>query len=129
MADKIIQLGEGKRLIIYDRPEKPCASSVILMRSIIPSVPIASKIAHLKNDLFTMARSGFKLVPRELRKARRAVCDTCDFWNPKGNLGLGECKYPKCGCTQIKTAFNAMKCPIGKWPDQQPKNVRPVVPK
>lgn len=53
------------------------------------------------------------LVDGAVLETRKAICGACEFFNPKGNLGFGECK--KCGCTRAKLFFKVSKCPIGRW--------------
>lgn len=80
------------------------------------SLPLRAKAQHLRAALGSWARSGFKKAPRDLRHARLAVCVACEYWNAAGNLGLGECKHPACGCTKLKAALATATCPAGKWP-------------
>lgn len=56
-------------------------------------------------------------VPDDVLAVRRAACAACEYHDPAGNLGLGECKHPGCGCTGTKLSFAAMSCPLTppKW--------------
>ena len=77
----------------------------------------------LKNAIIAahqIATSGMRIASREKRRARKRACLKCDFWNPSGNLGLGECKHHKCGCTKLKWYADAAKCPIGAWANETP---------
>lgn len=50
------------------------------------------------------------------KQQRLATCRACTYWNEGGNIGLGECKHPGCGCTRFKHGLATETCPIGKWP-------------
>lgn len=54
-------------------------------------------------------------VSPEVREARLATCRTCEFWRESGNLGLGECRQPQCGCTRFKHGLATERCPLAKW--------------
>lgn len=49
------------------------------------------------------------------RDRRLAICRACDLWAEGGNVGLGECKHPECGCTRFKHGLATETCPSGKW--------------
>lgn len=51
-------------------------------------------------------------VPPEVYAQRLEACTGCEFHSPDGNLGLGECTHPSCGCTKIKLTFAALQCPL-----------------
>lgn len=61
--------------------------------------------------------AGRPVVSREIRKERLAICHACTHWNPSGNLGLGECGSPGCGCTKFKAYLATERCPLTppKW--------------
>lgn len=61
------------------------------------------------------AAAGFPTVTPEQETARRAVCWTCEFWNPAGLSGLGNCKI--CGCGTIKHWLATEQCPTQQWPE------------
>jgi hypothetical protein len=54
-------------------------------------------------------------VTDEERDRRLAICRGCEYWNEGGNIGLGECRHSKCGCTRFKHGLTTERCPIGKW--------------
>ena len=62
------------------------------------------------------AGSGFSLVGAVARLRRKRACKACDYWRPMGNLGMGECQAPGCGCTRLKRWLETERCPLGKWP-------------
>ena len=65
-------------------------------------------------SLAKWANSGMQITTPEQLNARKAICATCEFWNPAGFSGTGSCK--KCGCsTQAKLRMATSKCPIDKW--------------
>lgn len=49
------------------------------------------------------------------RDRRLAICRACEFWNEAGNIGLGECRHSRCGCTRFKHGLATETCPAGKW--------------
>jgi hypothetical protein len=53
--------------------------------------------------------------PKEEMQRRSTICDSCDMWKPKGNLGFGECSHETCGCTKFKRGLLTERCPLGKW--------------
>lgn len=74
------------------------------------------KVTRLLRALAKWARGGFGLVERRARALRRRACEACPFWAKRGNLGLGECRHPACGCTRVKRWLATERCPVGKWP-------------
>jgi hypothetical protein len=79
-----------------------------------PSPSILAKGANLAGSLKGWAAKGFAIVTPEQLDARKAICATCEFWNPAGFAGTGSCN--KCGCsTQAKLRMSTSKCPIDKW--------------
>lgn len=79
-------------------------------------VRIRTKIQAAGVALRSWRQAGFPILDRAGRKARGGACAACDFWHPLGNLGLGECRAPSCGCTRLKRWVATEKCPEGKWP-------------
>lgn len=61
-------------------------------------------------------------VSSEERERRLAICRSCEFWREAGNLGFGECKHSKCGCTRLKHGLATETCPLGKWELTPPTN-------
>ena len=74
------------------------------------------KASRLCRALWRWLRAGCPLSSSQVRRARRAACLACDRWAPEGNLGLGECRHPECGCSGAKRALATEHCPAGKWP-------------
>ena len=81
--------------------------------SSVGKVGFAEKVRNLSVAVAQISASGFKLVEREERKQRGAICAECEFWRKDGNIGLGECA--KCGCSKYKRLFAAQSCPLKKW--------------
>ena len=77
--------------------------------------PAATKLRNLKLALRRWVGSGCALAPSRERKIRSAICSACPHWYGLGNLGLGECRAPGCGCTRAKVWLATERCPIGKW--------------
>lgn len=67
------------------------------------------------------AQSGFVKVPIKIFEHRLSICKTCDYWNPDGFKGLGQCKI--CGCSGGKLHLPNSHCPLKepKW-SAVPKN-------
>ena len=86
----------------------------------VPPLPerssIPEKARRLALALVRWARGGFGLVGAVARQRRKRACEACDYWRPKGNVGLGECQAPGCGCTRLKCWLPTERCPLGKWP-------------
>lgn len=82
---------------------------------------LLTKAARLKAALQEWRRAGLPLASRAARKERQACCDACEYYRPTGNLGLGECTAPGCGCTRAKLWLATSVCPLGKWAAIQPQ--------
>ena len=54
-------------------------------------------------------------VEEEELQYRLSVCRSCDLWDEGGNVGLGKCNHPGCGCTRMKHGFATERCPLKKW--------------
>jgi len=54
-------------------------------------------------------------VSEEEKNKRLSICRACEYWNERGNIGLGECKHPQCGCTRFKQGLATESCPKGLW--------------
>lgn len=76
---------------------------------------LITKATRLKAALAEWARAGFPLATPAIRHARLAVCNACEYYDPKGNWGLGQCRAPGCACSRVKAALATQKCPKGKW--------------
>ena len=92
-------------------------------------VTLAVKAGRLRVALAEWKRAGYPKTPREERRRRRAICRKCEFWNPRGNILLGECLAPGCGCTRAKVWLATARCPLDppKWPVWTPKTADPTV--
>jgi len=64
-------------------------------------------------DAARIASSGFQFAPVEVQNQRKAICDACPYWDPKGYMGVGKCT--KCKCAKFMYRMAAKKCPISKW--------------
>ena len=109
----------SSRLILHapaQPPPKPPAPAQPPLEHASP----LTKARRLWRELRLWRKAGAQLVPREARLARLAICQPCPYYNAAGNLGLGECRYPGCGCTRVKAALATSKCPAGKWPIYTP---------
>lgn len=81
---------------------------------------IALKAWNLQRELRVWARKGFPVVDENQLNARSTACEACDYYNRRGNMWLGECTAPGCGCTRFKWWLATAKCPHpdgSKWTD------------
>ena len=76
---------------------------------------LLTKAGRLRRELTEWAKAGAPLASKPIRKARLAVCATCEYYDPKGNWGMGQCRAPGCGCTKVKAFLATSRCPKGKW--------------
>jgi hypothetical protein len=76
---------------------------------------ILEKASNLVNAVIEWAENDFENVPKHVFNERLTICQTCEFWNPKGWFGLGECT--KCGCSAAKLYLPDQMCPLlePKW--------------
>lgn len=84
-----------------------------------PNPSLLTKAQRLRKELGQWLKAGAPMAPRGLRKARMAACNACELWDAQGNLGMGQCRAPGCGCTKAKTALLTSYCPHPKgsrWP-------------
>lgn len=85
----------------------------------IPRSGIATKakrlVVALGEGAVDMATGKPVFVSKEVENERRAICNVCEFWQPEGHLGFGECAHPKCGCTRIKMKLAKQRCPLAFW--------------
>jgi hypothetical protein len=81
------------------------------------SVSLITKAGNLGAALVEWGAGGFAMASEETRLKRRAICEQCPQgrWNPSGNLGLGECMHPKCGCSKLKWFLATSRCPLKLW--------------
>lgn len=77
---------------------------------------LLTKAKRLRHELGIWAKAGLPVAPKALRKARLAVCAACEYYDPAGNWGMGQCKAPGCGCSRVKAALLTSVCPKNKWP-------------
>jgi len=79
----------------------------------------ADKVKHVSQASIRLIKAAIKRAPIRVSadelKRRGGICNACDLWKPSGNLGMGECTHPQCGCTKLKRGFATETCPAGKW--------------
>jgi hypothetical protein len=97
------------------------ARAYVIRNGVKTEVPLMksshkSKIQKFSAAFFKWVKSGFPKRTKDQIRECLSVCSACSFWNNKGNLGLGECTHPKCGCTRFKPQWATEDCPINKWP-------------
>jgi hypothetical protein len=76
---------------------------------------LLNQAKSLTDALSNWAKSGFVKVDQETFQRRYSICSSCEYWNPKGFGGLGQCKI--CGCSIGKLHLPNSKCPLKepKW--------------
>jgi hypothetical protein len=74
---------------------------------------ILMPVKNFTKSMITWAENGFQRVSQEVFDKRIGICRTCEFWEEKGNLGMGKCL--KCGCGRGKHWLLHEQCPIGLW--------------
>jgi hypothetical protein len=82
---------------------------------------VLTKTSLLLGALRRWHKMGRPLADRTLRQTRLSACAACEYWKPAGNLGLGECTAPGCGCTKLKAWLLTEKCPHpqgSRWPKE-----------
>lgn len=80
------------------------------------AVPILTKARHLVTALVRWIKAGLPTADKRRRARLKAICEACPMWKPSGNLGFGECRDPRCGCSRWKRFLKTETCPCGKWP-------------
>lgn len=70
---------------------------------------------NLSKAIPAMINDGFRSVPDLVYNDRMRLCNSCEHWDEEGNLGLGKCNHPKCGCTRGKMKQASSECPMGNW--------------
>jgi hypothetical protein len=73
---------------------------------------VVQQVRNLWRDFKAFVRSGGKLAPKALRRARLAVCEApCEKWDKQQR------RCVQCGCKEdVKVYSLVAKCPLGKWP-------------
>jgi len=74
---------------------------------------ILRPVKNFTKSMATWVGGGFKRVQQHVYEKRIAICRGCQFWEEKGNLGMGKCL--KCGCGRGKHWLPHEQCPIGLW--------------
>ena len=100
----------------------PSGSATIPTRT-VRHIRLPAKIAHLTAAAIEVATAAVLAptapitVPAAIYAERLSACTNCPHHLPDGNLGLGECAHPGCGCTKAKLVFATLSCPMTppKW--------------
>jgi len=82
-----------------------------------PSLPPSfwAKAIRLSRSFLVWQEAGYPKRSKADIKSCLDLCRACPAWREEGNLGLGECTHPKCGCTRFKPQWATEHCPIDKW--------------
>lgn len=70
-------------------------------------------IKNFANSMKNWVAGGMPMASEKVYSERKAICDSCPFWDKDGNMGMGKCN--QCGCTSAKLFLATEKCPVGKW--------------
>lgn len=99
----------------YGSPNQPRPATAPTPAPESPS--LVTKLTRARHELGRWLKAGAPLAPRAIRRQRLAICRSCPYYAPTGNLGLGECQAPGCGCTRTKLALATSTCPLTppKW--------------
>lgn len=101
------------------RRKQSAAESPIRPSDQQPAPSLLAKAKHITQASARIAKAAVQgeriRVSPEERDRRLAICRACDLWNEGGNVGLGECKHPGCGCTRFKHGLANETCPLGHW--------------
>jgi len=81
------------------------------------TIALRLKARRLLAALARWVGAGFPITDRLNRRVRKAICEACPMWSPRGNAGLGECLDPRCHCTKLKRWLPTETCPQGQWPE------------
>ncbi len=103
------------------RPQAPGAKSEVIDWA--PKLPppesasLLTKMGRLRRELAAAYQAGLRITPKAERMRRSSICDACPYWSKAGNLHLGECRAPGCGCTRAKVWIASSWCPlpVPKW--------------
>ena len=74
---------------------------------------IERQASNLFRTALGWARSGFKLAPKEVRRARLAICEACEWYDATQK------RCTQCGCVNSAKVWIASdQCPLdpSKWP-------------
>jgi hypothetical protein len=88
---------------------------MIMTKKEIETPSLLEQAKSLTFALSDWAKSGFVKVPSKIFEHRLSICKACDYWNPDGFSGLGQCKM--CGCAVGKLHLPNSRCPLKepKW--------------
>jgi len=75
------------------------------------------QVGKFAGSMTQWAKGGFQKVQQHVYERRLAICRKCQFWEEKGNMGMGKCL--KCGCGNGKHWLTHEQCPIGLWRKEQ----------
>lgn len=118
MSDPTPSIPEGRLYIV--RPDLALPLTAVPPAAVPPErASFALKVRRLRGELRAWRKAGLPLASPALREERRAACEACPYFAPAGNLGLGECHAPGCGCTRMKRWLLTSQCkhPDGsRWP-------------
>ena len=110
-----------KHVSFREHPQAPATSSSGEMTLFDPGPSDAedpsllTKAQRLRRELTSWVKAGAHMATRANRIARLKVCASCEYFDPSGNWGLGQCRAPGCGCTKDKAYLATSKCPKDKW--------------
>ena len=118
--------------VTYRAVNPPDVRPAVAAQPRFEHVGLLTKMQRLRRELGNWRRAGYPLTPRAERKRRDAICAACEYFNKGGNLGLGECLAPGCGCSRAKTLLATSRCPLPqpKWQAVPPsgEKIGPILP-
>lgn len=76
---------------------------------------IIQRVVNFTEAIPDIVKSKVQFAPNDVYEERLRLCHTCYFWKEDGNMGMGMCRHPKCGCSKGKLKLSVSKCPIEVW--------------
>jgi hypothetical protein len=93
------------------KPKQAAKPAEIRATVRLERAPILTKLSRLRSAVASWNRSGREITPKATRQARLEACKACPYYKADGNIGLGECQAPGCGCSRLKVWLATETCP------------------
>jgi hypothetical protein len=74
---------------------------------------LTTQALTLGKAVYDSVKSGSFKVSEETFQARKAICLSCEYYDPSAFMGTGRCRV--CGCGVAKLQMPHQECPKGKW--------------
>lgn len=113
------EIQPGQVLDLTRLASDPQAATVPRRTPRPPEPSIMEMAGNFTEAMVNWVAAGAPVISEADYDVRSAICEPCEYWSPTGNLWLGKCKAPGCGCTKLKRwlATEVCKHPQGsRWP-------------